>query len=195
MWLLLSAGMACATEKYSYWVQPCSAELSAQSGCEAADPQLAAWALNAWRQAAAGGLSVTPVTEERVARIRIYWARANTALYGEARNILVDGRPGAEIYVLPDMKHLGPEIGAATGDDKLLRDAIVYLTCLHESGHAFGLSHTGKFADIMYSFGYGGDIVEYFSRYRRKLKTRADIQSQFGISPYDQARIMQLWPK
>jgi hypothetical protein len=143
VWLLLSAGMACATEKYSYWAQPCSAELSAQSGCQPSDSQLAAWALQAWQQAAAGGLSVTPATDERVARICIYWARANTPLYGEARNILVDGRPGAEIHVLPDMKHLGPEIGAAAGDDKLFRDAIDYLTCLHESGHAFGLSHTG----------------------------------------------------
>ena len=51
---------------------------------------------------------------------------------------------------------------SACNDDKLLRDAIVYLTCLHETGHALGLQHTDAFADIMYSFQYGGDIDGIF---------------------------------
>src|SRR6202034_3311746 len=61
----------------------------------------------------------------------------------------------------------------------------VYLTCLHESGHAFGLAHTRNFADIMYSFQYGGDIAAYFGRYRVRLKTRADIAGLSGISDAD----------
>ena len=60
-----------------------------------------------------------------------------------------------------------------------LRDTIVYLTCLHESGHALGLVHTRAFADIMYSFQYGGDITAYFERYRVQLKMRADIACAF----------------
>ena len=48
-----------------------------------------------------------------------------------------------DIYVLPSV---------APTADALLRETIVYLTCLHESGHAFGLPHTRNFADIMYSF-------------------------------------------
>ena len=63
------------------------------------------------------------------------------------------------IYVLPDTRMLGRDIEAATRADHLLRDSIVYLTCLHESGHALGLPHTAAFADIMYTFRYGGDIV------------------------------------
>jgi hypothetical protein len=37
----------------------------------------------------------------------------------------------------------------------------------------------------MYSFRYGGDIVEYFQRYRRLLKTRGDIAAHSGISDAD----------
>ncbi len=73
--------------------------------------------------------------------------------------------------------------------DKLLRDAIVYLTCLHETGHALGLPHTASFDDIMYSFQYGGDIPEYFARYRRKLHTRADIRKNSGLSEADRKTI------
>src|SRR5262245_61730330 len=61
-------------------------------------------------------------------------------LYGETRPILIDGHErGAEVYVLPSP--------LPTNGDRLLRDAIVYLTCLHESGHALGLAHTAVFAD------------------------------------------------
>lgn len=98
-------------------------------------------------------------------------------MYGEAKPILVDGKKGAEVYVRP------APLGAA--DDKLLRDTIVYLTCLHETGHALGLPHTAAFEDIMYSFQYGGDIPEYFNRYRRKLRNREDIQNNSAISQAD----------
>ena len=108
---------------------------------------------------------------------------------------MVDGKRGAAIYVNPDVSELGDEINAAATRDHLLRDAIVYLTCLHESGHALGLSHTGKFEDIMYSFGYGGDITEYFDRYRRVLGGRNDIRSHSGISDYDRKRLLDLFRK
>jgi hypothetical protein len=69
----------------------------------------------------------------------------------------------------------------------------VYLTCLHETGHALGLPHTRSFADIMYSFEYGGNIVEYFSRYRRKLQSRDDIQNVSGLSPEDERRLLAIY--
>ena len=67
----------------------------------------------------------------------------------------------------------------------------MYLTCLHESGHALGLEHTRSFADIMYSFQYGGDIPEYFGRYRRKLQTREDIRKNPGLSAADREHFLK----
>ena len=98
---------------------------------------------------------------------------------------MVDGQRGAEVYVLPTT--------GQSGGDPLLRDAIVYLTCLHESGHALGLEHTDQFADIMYSFQFGGDIAEYFGRYRRLLKSRADIAKHAGMSDDDRRQLAEIF--
>jgi hypothetical protein len=42
--------------------------------------------------------------------------------------------------------------------------------------------------DIMYYFGYGGDIVDYFARYRQPLHTRDDIAGAPGLSTADVQR-------
>ena len=78
------------------------------------------------------------------------------------RSVTVGGRRGAEVFVRPDMTALGDDISGRARQDPLLRETIVYLTCLHELGHAFGLVHTRNFDDVMFFFGYGGDIAEYF---------------------------------
>jgi hypothetical protein len=96
-------------------------------------------------------------------------------LYGEA--------VGGDVYVRPD------------GGEGLLRETITYLTCLHETGHALGLSHTAEFADIMYNFQFGGDIAEYFGRYRRKLSKREDIRKNSGLSASDRERLGKLLAK
>lgn len=189
--LLCAAGLLSA-ESFSYWIQPCSAELSQKTSCVGGDLQLAQWALEAWHKIASTKLTFASAPEEH-ARIRVYWASGQMRLYGEARPIQVDGQRGAVIYVNPDVTQLGDEIAAAASDDRLLREAIVYLTCLHESGHALGLTHTGKFEDIMYSFGFGGNIVEYFERYRHTLGARSDIRTHSGISDYDRERMIELF--
>ncbi len=173
---LLCSFVLCAgaPEKYTYWVEPCT---RAESGCQPDDPQLADWALRAWQNASAGNLRFTLVKDREPARIRLFWATAEQGMYGEARPVLVDGKRGAEVYVRPAPLRLN--------EDRLLRDAVVYLTCLHETGHALGLPHTAAFDDIMYSFQYGGDIPKYFARYRRKLAARNDIGKNSGISEAD----------
>jgi hypothetical protein len=169
-----------------YWIEPC---IRPETGCTAGDPELAEWALRDWQRNARGQLRLERAAQRRQAHIRIHWAAANQGLYGEARPFEEDGLKGAEVYILPDLSAMGPQIAQASAADSLLRDAIVYLTCLHETGHALGLAHTDRFADIMYSFVYGGDILEYFGRYRRQLKTRGDIAATTGVSAHDRERL------
>jgi len=160
-----------------YWVAPCT---NPETGCVAGDVQLARWAFEAWQKASDGRLHFVPTENRSVAVIRLVWATPTDGLYGETMPIEVNGRRGAQINV---------RIAAGETKDALLRDTVVYLTCLHESGHALGLPHTTNFADIMYSFQYGGDIAEYFGRYRRKLKVREDIHLNSGISPSDRVAL------
>jgi hypothetical protein len=179
LWLLLAA--ATTPDPWTWWIQPCTKELAAESACEAGDAELAEWALAAWQSSSEGKLRFTRATGEEKARLRFYWATGAAGLYGETRPLRVDGQTGAAIYVLPDLTQLGPDIAAAGRKDRLFRHTVVYLTFLHESGHALGHSHTSNFDSIMYSFGYGGDILEYFARYRRKLSAREDIPKNTGI--------------
>jgi len=166
-----------------YWIEPCA---QPQSECRPADPELAAWALAAWQDASQGHLALQETAQRERAHIRIHWATGSSGQYGETRPIAGMGARGAEVYVLPT-------VVPATVEDRLLRDAVVYLTCLHETGHALGLEHTAAFADIMYSFQYGGDITEYFARYRREIHTRAEIRAHSGISEADRRRLLELY--
>jgi hypothetical protein len=160
----------------------------AATGYKASDRQLATWALEAWERNSGGTLHFAPADEMR-ARIRVYWAGPNGGQYGEMRPLMVEGERGAEVYVRPDITALGPDIERAATSDPLVRETIVYLTCLHELGHALGLNHTAEYADIMFFFGFGGDIPGYFDRYRRQLRTRDDIPKFAGLSIGDIARL------
>jgi len=173
-----------------YWIEPCT---RAETGCQKSDVQLAEWALRSWQAASDGKLHLANTDRMTQANIRVHWADSEQGQYGETRAFVTDSMRGAEVYVRPDLRAMGPDIFAAASQDALLRETIVYLTCLHETGHALGLSHTADFADIMYFFGYDkGDVREYFGRYRRKLRDRADIVKNSGISPQDQARLIQV---
>ena len=166
-----------------YWISPCSRP---ETGCRADDAELAQWAMEAWQRESAGSLTLTKSADAVHAQIRLYWAGGQDQLYGETRPIVVDGIRGGEVYVLPS-------VVPPNERDRLLRDAIVYLTCVHESGHALGLEHTANFADIMYSFQYGGDIAEYFGRFRRELTVRTDIRKHSGISDADRRQLSVLF--
>lgn len=161
----------------TFWIAPCD---DPATGCKTGDADLARWALASWQAASQGKLHFQETKDRSRALIRLVWASPTQGLYGETVPIEVNGRRGSQIYIVNTTQNV---------TDRLLRDTIVYLTCLHESGHALGLSHTDQFADIMYYFGYGGDIGEYFGRYRRKLSVRADIRQNSGLSPEDIARL------
>lgn len=166
---------------------------NSQSGYRSSDRELALWALEAWQRSAGSGLQIKPASESS-ALVRLYWAGPNEGEYGETRPLNVGGQQGAAVYIRPDMNSLGPDIALRAGADPLLRDSIVYLTCLHEFGHALGLDHTRDFRDIMYYFGYGGDVVQYFGRYRAQIHSRKDIAAVSGLSDDDVKRIRALYP-
>jgi hypothetical protein len=178
---LFMAGALAAADT-PFWIAPCD---DPETGCKARDADLARWALASWESASAGHLHFVETKDRSKALIRMVWASPTGGLYGETVGIDVNGRRGSQIYIVNTTQGI---------KDDLLRDTIVYLTCLHESGHALGLEHTNQFADIMFYFGYGGDITEYFGRYRRKLTVREDIRKNSGLSPADLEHLKEKLP-
>ena len=181
-------GATAPAEAIPYFV----ADGTGRTGYRAGDRELATWALAAWQRSAAPTLRFEPAPENK-ALLRVYWADPADGQYGEMVPFTIGEQRGAALYIRPDTAALGPEIARHTRVDPLLRDSIVYLTCLHELGHALGLRHTDAFAEIMYSFQFGGDLVEYFMRYRRQLRSRADIAAVSGLARSDIEHLRALY--
>ncbi len=159
-----------------YYIAPCTKEAAVDSGCLTGDDQLAIYALDAWQRAAQGRLNLHRVEHPLAARIQVLWASKFGGLYGEAQPVMINGKASVRLTIRPVGRNV---------QDPLLRDVMVYLTVLHEAGHGLGLRHTREFTDIMYNFQFGGDLVEYFKRYRRQLATRADFPKHSGIAVDD----------
>lgn len=161
-------------------------------GSRPGDNELATWAFDEWQRAAGGAFRLEPITQEGMALIRLYWHRQTNRQYGQMRSHVGSlWRRQAILYVRPDSHSRHKTLGPAAAKDPLLRDTIVYMTCLHEIGHALGLGHTAVESDVMRTEGSS----ENFDRYRQQLKTRADMAKVSWLSDADTARIRKLYQR
>src|SRR5881392_3763969 len=156
-----------AREAISFFIE----EGRSVSGYRETDRDLAMMAFAAWSRESGGKLKFIESKERERALIRLRWISPTEGLYGETQRLEVNGKPGAIVYVMPQVSVQGEPLAS----------------------RAVGLSHTRKFEDIMYYFGYGGDILDYFMRYRNKLQSRGDIARHSGLSMSDVEVLLGLY--
>jgi hypothetical protein len=183
-------GVLDSSEPVAYFVD----DGSGVAGYRPSDRELARLAFAAWSRETQGKLRFTEVKTKAEALVTVQWADAESGSFGVTHRLEIGGKAGAIVFVMPDVRQLGQPLSSQATADSLLRETIVYLTCVHEIGHAVGMPHTRNFDDIMYFFGYGGNIVDYFSRYRRRLSSRAEISKYSGLSPGDVEFLRSLYP-
>jgi hypothetical protein len=170
-----------------FWIAPCE---DPKTVSKPGDKDLGRWALAAWENASGGRLHFIETKDRSKALIQIVWARFSGWFFGETVGIDVNERQGSRIMIY-----------SAWGTrDALMHDTIVYLTCLHEFGHALGLEHSMHSTDSMFPqrnlsrrlfSEYAGDTAEYFSRCRHKVYAREDIRKNPGLSAADREQLME----
>lgn len=165
------------------WIDPTNAPEGGLS--------LVSRAVAVWGRATAGRLRLrqTATSDDAAAHgIRVRFMRSGS-LYGETAPHIDPGSGAisrADVFVAVDGR-----------GDPLSTQIVIYLTALHELGHALGLAHTDRFEDIMYRFQRPDDGERYFGRYRRSLRNASDIGSSraTGLSEEDIRTLRALYDR
>jgi hypothetical protein len=145
-------------------------------------------AMSTWTTAADGRFRLERAMARDAATMRVRFVRGS-GLYGESRP-LADDRTGeifrADVFITADV-----------AGDPLDRRIVLYLTALHEIGHALGLAHNNDFGSIMYAFRQPGDGERYFGAYRNRLRSSEDIgkTTATGLSEADLKALRTLYSK
>lgn len=150
--------------------------------------ELVALAMRTWTTAAEGRFTLLNAGDRSRAKLRVHFVRSMSK-FGETLP-RVDPRTGQIVEA-----DIGMTVDAL--GDVLERRIIMYLTALHEIGHALGLPHRDDFSSIMYLFRYPTDSERYFGRYRLQLRSPDDIGSPFatGLSAGDIEVLRELYDR
>jgi matrixin len=152
------------------WVDPV--------GAPAGGAALVERAMRTWTDAAQGRFRLERTSNKDGAGVRVHFFTRDWR-YG-----MTQARPDPQTGLITDAEVV---VAADADGDALDHRIVIYLTALHELGHALGLSHSADIRDIMYLFRLEGDGERFFGAYRKRLRSADDIGSApaTGLSAED----------